>query len=227
MGRYRPRHTENEQRLAISMSVNALIQFLLDVVFEALHLIPTRVNHLSLTFLNAFISFKTLSAIHKDRFSFLHEDCQILWLMEVCLILGDIYYVIVDEFSYKFIYVRLFFIVCSVYNLIGVSYIIVKYQLWSLTYKGHGKPVTKATRGTETSIVGCVADPDELVRADDYFGDDDAMDRSSTGTEVSNDNSKSPFESDEKVQEEFEVEGEDLSDTIDVYRKGMSQLALI
>ena len=58
--------------------------------------------------------------------------------MEICLIVGDVYYAIFDDFSMKFIYVRLIFIVCSLFNFIGVSYIMMKYQLWSLTYKGHG-----------------------------------------------------------------------------------------
>ena len=147
MGRYRPRHTAAEEKLVVAMSVNALVQLLLDVIFEAMHIIPTRVNHLSLTFLNAFISYKTLSAIRKNRFSFMHEDCQILWLMEVCLILGDVYYAIYDEFSLKFLFVRLFFIVCSLFNWVAVSVIMCKYQLWSLSYKGHGDPSRQETWG--------------------------------------------------------------------------------
>ena len=103
MGRSRPPHTKFEENLAVVMSLNALMQFVLDVVFEALHLLPTRINHLSLTLLNAFISHKTLSAVRRDRFSFMHEDCQILWLMEICLIAGDIYYLLVDDFSLQFI----------------------------------------------------------------------------------------------------------------------------
>ena len=140
MGRQRPKHTLFEERLAVVMSANALFQLALDVIFEALHLVPTRVNHLSLTVLNAFISYKTLSAIRKNRFSFMHEDCQILWLMEICLIVGDVYYSAYDNFGLFFIYVRLIFIICSVFNFLAVSYIMLKYQLWSISYKGHGKP---------------------------------------------------------------------------------------
>ena len=140
MGRQRPKHTLFEERLAVVMSTNALFQLVLDVIFEALHLVPTRVNHLSLTVLNAFISYKTLSAIRKNRFSFMHEDCQILWLMEICLIVGDVYYSAYDNFGLFFIYVRLIFIICSVFNFLAVSYIMLKYQLWSISYKGHGKP---------------------------------------------------------------------------------------
>ena len=140
MGRFRPRHEPWEEKLAIFMGCNALVQLLLDIIFESLHLIPTRINHLSLTFLNAFISYKTLSAIKKNRFSFMHEDCQILWVMEVCLIFGDVWYAIFDDFSIKFIYIRLMFICFSTMNLIGVTWIMVKYQLWSISYKGHGPP---------------------------------------------------------------------------------------
>ena len=138
MGKQRPKHKPWEEKLAIVMSANALVQLLLDIIFEALHLVPTRINHLSLTLLNAFISFKTLSAIGKNRFSFLHEDCQILWLMEVCLIFGDVWYAIFEGFTWFFLYVRLFFLLCSLFNLVAVSYIMCRYELWSLTYKGHG-----------------------------------------------------------------------------------------
>ena len=140
MGRQRPKHTLFEERLAVVMSANALFQLALDIIFEALHLVPTRVNHMSLTVLNAFISYKTLSAIRKNRFSFMHEDCQILWLMEICLIVGDVYYSAYDNFGLFFIYVRLIFIICSIFNFLAVSYIMLKYQLWSISYKGHGKP---------------------------------------------------------------------------------------
>jgi hypothetical protein len=138
MGKQRPKHAKWEEKIVVAMSANALVQLLLDIIVEALHLSPSRINHLSLTFLNAFISFKTLSAIQKNRFSFMHEDCQILWLMEICLILGDVWYVIFDDFSYTFIFVRIVFIVCSLFNFICVSYFMAKYELWSVTYKGNG-----------------------------------------------------------------------------------------
>ena len=138
MGKQRPKHQPWEEKIVVFMSINALVQLVLDIIFEALHLLPTRINHLSLTFLNAFISFKTLSAVQKNRFSFMHEDCQILWLMEICLIFGDVWYAIFDDFSIRFIYIRLIFIVCSFFNFICVSYFMAKYELWSITYKGHG-----------------------------------------------------------------------------------------
>jgi hypothetical protein len=56
--------------------------------------------------------------------------------MELFLIAGDIYYLIADEFSYQFIYARLFFIVCSTFNFVAVIYIMHKYNLWSLSYQG-------------------------------------------------------------------------------------------
>jgi hypothetical protein len=62
------RHTNVEQKLVLFMAWNALVQFLADIILEALHVAPTRINHLSLTLLNAFISFKTLSAIKKIKF---------------------------------------------------------------------------------------------------------------------------------------------------------------
>lgn len=74
--------------------------------------------------------------LQKDKFKFLHEDCQVLFLMEMFLIAGDIYYVFVDEFSYQFIYARLFFIICSAFNFFAVIYIMQKYNLWSISYQG-------------------------------------------------------------------------------------------
>ena len=56
--------------------------------------------------------------------------------MELFLIVGDVYYLLVDDFSYTFIYARLFFIFCSSYNFFAVVYIMKKYNLWSLSYQG-------------------------------------------------------------------------------------------
>lgn len=141
LSKFRAQHkkmTQLDLYLAAIMSVNALVQFLLDLVLEILHVVPTRVNHLSLTVLNAFVSWKTLSAIQKKKFRFVHEDVQVLFLMEICLIVGDLYYFIKDDLNLIFMYYRIFFIVCSTFNLVVVVYIIIKYGLWNLTYQGDG-----------------------------------------------------------------------------------------
>lgn len=165
----KPTHEEWEEKLSIFMGVNACIQFILDLILEALHLIPTRINHLSLTFLNAFISYKTLSAIHKKKFGFLHEDCQILWVLEVCLIFGDVWYMICDDFSLTFLYVRLLFLVFSILNLAGVSYIILKYKLWSLSY--HGPNFGTRSRRQSIDLQSVLEDPqnngDQGIRRDE------------------------------------------------------------
>jgi hypothetical protein len=56
-------HTEFEHYLSIAIAGNGILQLLLDIIMEALHIVPTRINHLSLTVLNAFLAWKTLSAI--------------------------------------------------------------------------------------------------------------------------------------------------------------------
>ena len=56
--------------------------------------------------------------------------------MELFLIAGDVYYIFVDEFSYQFIYARLFFVICSAFNFFAVIYIMQKYNLWSFSYQG-------------------------------------------------------------------------------------------
>ena len=130
-------HTSFEERASIFIGVNAIFQFIGDVVLEALGLIPPRINHLALTFLNAFISFKTLSAIQKDKFRFLHEDCQVFWLLEMLLIVGDVYYSFRDDWGREFILLRLTFVACSLFNFLFITYIILKYRLYHITYQGH------------------------------------------------------------------------------------------
>ena len=129
-------HTLFEERVSIFIGINAIVQFIGDVILEAMGLIPPRINHLALTFLNAFISFKTLSAISKDKFRFLHEDCQIFWVLELLLIIGDVYYSFYDDWGREFILLRLFFVCLSTFNWIFVTYIIFKYKLHHLTYQG-------------------------------------------------------------------------------------------
>jgi len=129
-------HTLFEERASIFIGLNAIFQFIGDVILEGMGLIPPRINHLALTFLNAFISFKTLSAIQKDKFRFLHEDCQVFWLLELLLIVGDVYYSFHDEWGREFILLRLTFVVCSMFNWIFVTWIIVKYKLYHITYQG-------------------------------------------------------------------------------------------
>eukprot|EP00616_Rhizochromulina_sp_CCMP1243_P018776 CAMPEP_0118975482 /NCGR_PEP_ID=MMETSP1173-20130426/15891_1 /TAXON_ID=1034831 /ORGANISM="Rhizochromulina marina cf, Strain CCMP1243" /LENGTH=324 /DNA_ID=CAMNT_0006925365 /DNA_START=106 /DNA_END=1080 /DNA_ORIENTATION=- len=132
----RPTHTKFERWLVIVVNSNALVQFVADLVLEVMHIIPRRINHLSLTFLNAFIAFKTLSAVHKGKFQFLHEDVQFLFLMEICLITGDVYYMIKDDFPKTFIYIRAAFIFFSLFNWVSCVYFMWRYNLWHLTYQG-------------------------------------------------------------------------------------------
>lgn len=129
-------HTIIEERIAIFVAINAVIQFIGDIIVESLHLVPTRINHLSLTLLNAFLAFKTLSAIHKQKFRFLHEDIQILFLLEVLLILGDVFYIIDDGWDQKFVLTRLTFVLFSCFNMGFASYIMYMYELYHLTFQG-------------------------------------------------------------------------------------------
>lgn len=143
-------HTQFEHYLSIVIAANGIVQLLLDIVMEALHVVPTRINHLSLTVLNAFLAWKTLSAIQKDKFRFLHEDCQVLFLLEFALIAGDIYYMIKDDFEPTFIYARLFFLICSTFNFLAVVWIMHKYGLWSLSYQGD---ITEADDGDQEQAI--------------------------------------------------------------------------
>ena len=133
-------HTKLEQYIAIFVSANAIVQFIADAIVEGLKLVPTRVNHLGLTLLNAFVSFKTLSAIKKNKFRFLHEDIQTLFLLEVLLIFGDVFYILDEGWDEDFFYIRLGFVALSIFNLCFAIFIIVKYELWHMTYQGPSAP---------------------------------------------------------------------------------------
>lgn len=137
-------HTNLEEKIMIFVSINALLQFIADVILEAKHILPTRINHLSLTLMNAFLSYKTLSAIKKDMFRFLHEDVQSLILLEILLIFGDLFYLMQNGWDdFTFIWVRLSFIALSMFNLIYISTIMVKYKLYHLSYMGVEKIVNE------------------------------------------------------------------------------------
>lgn len=130
-------HTNLEEKISLFLAFNAMLQFIVDIVLvEVMHLLPIRINHLSLTSLNAFISFKTLSAIRKDKFRFLHEDVQILCVLEVLLIIGDIYYM-VNEWDSLFLYIRISFICFGLFDVIFLLFVMIKYELYHLTYQGH------------------------------------------------------------------------------------------
>ena len=133
------KHTEIEENISRFVAYNAVLQFIVELILEILVVLPTRINHLSLSLLNGFLSFKTLSAISKDKFRFLHEDVQIFFILEILLILGDIYYLISEGWNYKFFYVRIPFIFLSIFNWLFVTYIIIKYKLYNITYQGDQK----------------------------------------------------------------------------------------
>ena len=134
-------HNKKDEYVMFFVAINAILQLVVDIIIEIFKLVPTRINHLSLTFLNAFISFKTLSAIKKDKFRFLHEDIQILSLMEFLLIFGDIFYILYNGWEEDFFYIRLTFVIFSLFNFFYSIYIMIKYNLYHLTYQGEKNPI--------------------------------------------------------------------------------------
>lgn len=128
--------TSIEKKIAIFVAINSVLQFIADIVVEFTHIIPTRINHLSLTLLNGFIAYKTLSAISKNKFRFLHEDVQIMFLLELLLILGDIFYIIDDGWDLTFFITRITFVILSFFNFSFASYIMYVYELYHITYQG-------------------------------------------------------------------------------------------
>lgn len=134
-------HTDYEEYFAIFMSINAIIQFIIDIFIDIFHIIPLRINFLSLDILSAFTSFKDLSAIHKDKFGFLHEDIQVSFLVETLLMLGDLFFMFYTiginniNFWYNF-YIRIPFVIIKICNLSFIIYIIIKYKLYHITFQG-------------------------------------------------------------------------------------------
>ena len=177
-------HTKIEEYIAIFVSVNAIVQFIADALVEGLKYVPTRVNHLGLTLLNAFVSFKSLSAIRKRKFRFLHEDIQTLILLEILLIFGDVFYILDEGWDEQFFYVRLGFVVLSFFNLTYAICIMIKYELYHITYQGGGAPPSNPTRHPSSADVisnnnvpvrHMSAPPDiiEEVEVDIYIDDND------------------------------------------------------
>lgn len=129
-------HTRREEQLILFVCINAIIQLFLDIILEIFGVIPVlRFDHISLTFLNAFLSYKTLTAIYKDLFRFLQEDCQTLFLLELLLIFGDIFHLIYEGWNSTFFYIRIFFVSLSLFNLIFITFVIIKYNLYHLSYQ--------------------------------------------------------------------------------------------
>ena len=71
------------------------------------------------------------------KFDYVHEDIQTLIILEIALILGDLFYIFTEAGDkVNFLLLRLFFLGCSLFNFGSAIYITVKYELWHLTYQG-------------------------------------------------------------------------------------------
>lgn len=90
----------------------------------------------------------------------MHEDIQLLFILEICLIFGDVFYAFDDDIStyscvnnilqtndateedlIEFYLYRSVFIVLSVINMFAALYIICKYKLYHLCFVGNDDPI--------------------------------------------------------------------------------------
>lgn len=132
------------EKLLIYQSSSSILQFFADITIEILVLVGVlpyvkfRMAYTFLAFITGFTSFKTLDSIRKNDFGLVHEDIQVTFICELSLIATDFWFVFGLN-HLNFIFIRLPFIVLTFINLFIISFIMIKYRLFSLFYQG---PIT-------------------------------------------------------------------------------------
>ena len=134
------KHEEYVEKLLITQAMLSMIHFVCDLIIEILAgigiiYLPVRISFLLLSFVAAFLSYKTFDAIKSDQFAVAHEDIQAGFLLEASLLLSDVWFLYYDDYSHDFDY-RIGFMTSNIINLIILSFIMCKYKLWSIRYKG-------------------------------------------------------------------------------------------
>ena len=145
-----PSQAKCDEHLFIFVNINAVFQLLGDLVLEFLQITPRRIGYLGLAFVHAFGASKSLVAFGQKKVRFLHEDIQLMILLEIFLILGDAFALFDEEcksnhFDFTtFIASRAVFILLSSINLLILIKIIFTYKLYHLTYVSKDDPIDKA-----------------------------------------------------------------------------------
>ena len=158
-----PKHAKIDEISFIFVNINAVLQLFGDLILEILHITPTRISYLGLAFVHAFGSAKTLLAIKQHKVRFLHEDIQLMIVLEICLIIGDVLGLLDEECqqdgfdSLAFFTARGVFIVLSIINLCILLRVMFAYRLYHLTYVREDDPIDKAyfeTQAASETVTG-------------------------------------------------------------------------
>lgn len=135
------KHEDYIEYLVIFQCVNALLQFIVDVILEILtqqNIIPyhdIRLLYALLAGTVAFISFKTLDSIRKNQFTIVYENAQLGFLLEAILIIGDLWFLYGQDYQDLLIY-RIWFLGLTFINIVIIFHIIIKFKLYSIYYMG-------------------------------------------------------------------------------------------
>lgn len=144
-------HSEFVEKLLVYQSTSSIVQFIVDVIIEMLivagimeYQFAFRTEYIMMAFLTSFFSFKTLDSIRKDDFGLVHEDIQGTMILEVSLVISDFWFLWGLDHLDMF-WIRLPFIVLTTINGFIIHYIICKYKLWSLFYRGEYRATVEHT----------------------------------------------------------------------------------
>lgn len=136
------KHEDYIEKLLIIQTILSMVHFVCDLIIEILTLVnvitslPIRISYLLLSFVAAFLSYKTFDAIKSDQYAVAHEDIQAGFLLEVGLLVSDIWFLQYDGYYNLAFDDRIGFIVSNIINIIIISFIMCKYKLWSIRYRG-------------------------------------------------------------------------------------------
>lgn len=136
------KHEDYIEKLLIIQAVLSMVHFVCDLVIEILTLVhiitklPIRISYMLLSFVAAFLSYKTFDSIKSDQYAVAHEDIQAGFLLEVSLLLSDIWFLQYDGYYDLALDYRLGFMASNIINIIIISFIMCKYKLWSIRYHG-------------------------------------------------------------------------------------------
>jgi len=123
--------------LSMFMSANAIAQFFGDLVLEFLmssgvllyH--PLRIDFLFLTAISALLAFHTLQGLRRKEIDVTQDSTQVSWLVEVALLIGDVYYLLTfPGVTMTTVVMRAPFMIFTAINICIVSYIIFRLKLF-------------------------------------------------------------------------------------------------
>jgi hypothetical protein len=121
-------------RLSMFMSINAILQAIIDITVEVLILfnvislkLPFRLEFLFLTLISTVIAYLTLKGLREGNLDVTRNNLLLGLIVESFLVLGDLYLLITirDNFWPVFFF-RLFFIVLTSVNIAIISYLIIR-----------------------------------------------------------------------------------------------------